>query len=484
MSFARIKPASIRARLTVLYLGLMAFTLTVFCTVLYQVFVRNHQQEFDFALYNHAVDVAQSINVDYYGDFSFTPNALLAKEKVFPFSLGKSFVQVLSLDGRFLGGNRLPLYTEDWQTAFRKGVSYRTLNSSDLQELRRTGPGEKYRQITYLVRNGANPISLLQIAVPTEMLERESKYLLLFFFIGIPTTLVLAGVAGLYLANLALEPIREIVQKAKKLNPSNLSERLPEPDTEDEVKRLTVTLNELLGRIERAFQSHENFIADASHQLKTPLAIVRGELDVFRSKERGPEEVRAFIDSAGQELLHMSRLLDDLLLLTKIDAGAGSFTVRDVRLDEVLLEATARFEVLAQKKNISIRFNLEDRTEGDSKDDFVVQGDSDLLQSMFRNLVDNAIKYSPEGTHVEVRVINEADRVVTLIKDQGEAIPPELAERIFRRHERGNLLMSGASGAGLGLTIAKRIAELHNGNISILQDNSPGKSFQVEMKKN
>lgn len=482
--------SSIRARFTALYLALLAITLTVFCTILFQVFVRNHQQEFDFALYNHAVDVAQSITVDFYGDLIFTSNALLAREKVFPFSLGKSFAQVVSPEGQIvarsnnLGSQMLPLYTEDWQIVFqsKRGHLYRTLTPNELKNVKEALPGERYRQITYLVRRG-KPLFILQIAVPTTLLDREAQSLLLFFMMGIPATLVLAGVGGLYLASKALEPVREIIAKAEQLNPTSLSERLPEPWTEDEIKKLTVTLNGLLGRIERAFQSHENFIADASHQLKTPLAILRGELDVFRSKPRSEEETSAFLDSAGQELQHMSRLLDDLLLLAKIDAGAGSLTLRKIRLDEILLDTISRFEVFSKKKNISIRFDLDDRTQGTQGDDFVVGADSDLLQSMFRNLVDNAIKYSPDSSVIEVKLVNEADRVTTQIRDYGEPIPQELAERLFRRYERGNLLMSGVSGTGLGLTIAKRIAEMHGGNISILQDNLPGKAFQVEIKK-
>jgi len=480
---------SIRVRLTVLYLGLLAVTLAIFCTVLFQLFVRNHQQEFDYALYNHAVDVAQSITVDFFGDFVFTPNAILAKEKVFPFSLGKSFAQVVSPEGNIvarsanLRENSLPLPTDDWQSVFRRGHLYRTLGPKDLGGIKEAIKDENYRQIIFMVRRG-KPLYILQIAVPMTLLDREKKDLLEFFLMGIPAALFLSGIFGLYLAGKALSPVREIITRAEQLNPSNLSERLPEPNTEDEIRMLTITLNGLFGRIEKAFESHENFIADASHQLKTPLAILRGELDVFRSKPRSEAEMRAFTESASQELEHLSRLLDDLLTLAKIDAGAGSLILRKVRLDEVLLDTVARFEVLAKRKNISIRFDLDDRTEGDSEDDFLVEGDPDLLQSMFRNLVDNAIKYSPESSPVEVKLVNEASQVVAHIRDQGEPIPPEVAAKLFQRYERGNLRMGGVSGTGLGLTIAKRIAEMHGGNISISQDNHTGKAFSVAMKKN
>lgn len=493
MFFGRIRRffTSIRFRLTAVYLSLMALTLGIFCAVLFQLFVSNHQQEFDYALFNHAVDVAQSITVDFYGDFVFTPNVFLARQKAFPFSLGKSLAQIISPEGQVvgtssnLGGNYLPIDPGDWQSIFlRRTYITRTLTPAELQGVKAAAPHENYRQILYMMRRGGRPFFVLQIAVPMNLLEKEKADLIKFFFVGIPLALLLAGIFGLYLAGNALKPVREIIKKAQLLNPSNLSERLPEPGTEDEIGAMTLTLNNFLARIERAFESHEHFIADASHQLKTPLAILRGELDVFRSKPRSPQEVSAFVDSAAQELQHLSRLLDDLLTLSKIEAGAGGLILRKVRLDEVLLEATSRFEHIAQKKGISIRFDLDDRTEGEAEDDFEVEGDPDLLLSMFRNLVDNAVKYSPDGSPVEVRLVNEARTVTAHIKDYGEAISPELSERLFQRYERGNIRVGGVSGTGLGLTIAKRIAEMHQGKIMILQDNSPGKSFSVEMKKN
>jgi signal transduction histidine kinase len=397
-------------------------------------------------------------------------------------------VQVVSLEGRVvdrslnLGNKYLPLSTEEWSAVFDRGHVYRTLTAANMQEIDKVLPAENYRQITYLAKRG-KPLFILQIAVPMTLLEREARSMVLFFLIGIPITLLLAGIGGFYLANKALEPVRDVIDKAEQLNPSNLSERLPEHGTDDEIRHLTVTLNGLLGRIEKAFESHEHFIADASHQLKTPLAILRGELDVFRSKPRSPEEVESFVDSSAEELRHMSRLLDDMLLLAKMEAGSGSLTVRDVRLDEVMLEIVARFELIAKRKSIAIRLDLQDLTAGNAGDDFLVKGDPDLLLSMFRNLIDNAIKYSPEGSPVEVQLTNEAYRVVVQIRDFGPEIAPDQAERIFRRYERGNLTISKVSGTGLGLPIARRIAEMHGGNISILLDNPPGKAFQVEMKK-
>jgi signal transduction histidine kinase len=480
--------SSIRTRLTLLFTGLLALALFIFSGFLYQIFITSQQNEFDVNLHNHAVDVAQSVGIDFFGDFVFNSSTLRSNEKFFPFTLGRTFMQVVSPQGQIverstnLEEKSLPLYTEDWQQVFDKGYAFRTLSASEMDGLRYAEPRAQYRQITYLVRRG-KPAFVLQIAAPTTFLYREASALVIFFLIGIPTALILSLFAGFYLSNQALKPVREIIKKADLLNPSNLAERLPTTGTQDEIGNLTETLNNLLGRIQKAFDSQEHFIADASHQLKTPLAVIRGELDVFRSKERTPEEVSAIIDSASQELQHMSRLVNDLLLMAKIDAGAGSLILSDVRLDEVFVEVVARMEVLAKKKNISIRFDLDDRTIGDSADDFLVKGDFDLLQSMFRNLLDNAIKYSPDGSVVEVKLINEADKVITCLRDYGAPISDEVRARIFQRYDRGDFRMSGVSGTGLGLTIAQRIAELHEGKISFLQDNSPGKTFQIEMKK-
>lgn len=480
--------SSIRTRLTLLFTALLALALFIFSGFLYKIFTASQLNEFDANLHNHAVDVAQSVSIDYFGDFVFNSSALRSNEKFFPFTLGRTFMQVVSPQGQImerstnLENKNLPLYTEDWTEVFDKGYAFRTLPASELKSLRYAEPHAQYRLITYLVRRG-KPAFVLQIAVPTTFLYREASALVIFFLIGIPTAMILSLFAGFYLSGQALKPVREIIKKAEQLNPSNLSERLPTTGTQDEIGNLTITLNNLLARIQKAFESHEHFIADASHQLKTPLAVIRGELDVFRTKERSPQEVNAMIHSASQELEHMSRLINDLLLMAKMDAGAGSLIVSDVRLDELFMEVVARMEVLAKKKNISIKFNLDDRTIGDSADDFLVKGDFDLLQSMFRNLLDNAIKYSPDGSVVEVKLINEEEKVITSLRDYGVAIPEEVRARIFQRYERGNLRMSGVSGTGLGLTIAQRIAEIHKGNISILQDNSPGKTFQVEMKK-
>ena len=166
-------------------------------------------------------------------------------------------------------------------------------------------------------------------------------------------------------------------------------------------------------------------------------------------------------------------------MIAQTEAGASALAQRELRLDEVLLESVARMELLARKKNISIRFDMKDA--GDSS--YTTNGDADLLQSMFRNLVENAVKYSPENSSVEVSLSEESTEFICSIKDFGDPISPEVEKKIFDRHYRGNTVKDHTTGSGLGLTIARRIAEMHGGNIELSQGNSLGKSFIVRIKK-
>ena len=477
--------ASIRIRLTTLFTVVLAVTLLIFSSILFHVFNKSNNAEFDIALYNHALDVSETINIDFFGTLIFHNDSTLATEKIIPFPLGRAFMQVVSPKGVIAARSanleqlHLPVLSEDWESVFRNGSAFRTLSAKEMASLHSAISKSNYRMITLLTKRNQEPAFILQIAVPTTLLDQERNGLILLFLIGIPVTLIFAFVGGLYLSGMALQPVRNIIAKAEKLNPSNLSERLPVSSVKDELQQLTITLNEMLARIQSTFESHEHFIADASHQLKTPIAILRGELDVFRNKPRTPEEMNTFLESASQELQYLSRLLEDLLLLAQTEAGASALAQRELRLDEVLLESVARMELLARKKNISIRFDMKDA--GDSS--YTTNGDADLLQSMFRNLVENAVKYSPENSSVEVSLSEESTEFICSIKDFGDPISPEVEKKIFDRHYRGNTVKDHTTGSGLGLTIARRIAEMHGGNIELSQGNSLGKSFIVRIKK-
>jgi heavy metal sensor kinase len=492
MFLSRNKPAggrqsfrSIRVRLTLLFVLLFGASQTVLGILIYGMFVRSHQAQFDAALYNRALDIAQGIEINAFGDVSVRSDILSDNGKNFPFSTGRELVQILKSDGTIvarsagLGSARLPLYIDDWQVLNRQGFALRTLAVRELPK--EFGAKDAYRLLSYLVvdRFLATPHTfILQVAVPMTFLEATLASLLRLLLIAESLMLLGATLLGLIFSRRALAPVTAIIEKAQGLSPSNLSERVPVPAVDDELKTLSETLNELLARLQKAFESQERFVADASHELKTPLAILRGELDVLKLRERSPAEVAEFLSSAGQELNSLSGIVENLLLLARIDAGAGSLAMSRVRLDEVALDVVSKLGRRAKELKIDIRVKLEEGAGG-----FEVPGDAGLLKSMVQNLVENALKFSPEGGSIGVKLGETADSVEFVVSDSGPGISPEDLAHVFERFYRAESTKQKAPGAGLGLAIVQRIVTAHGGKIDVESAPGQGASFRVRIKK-
>jgi signal transduction histidine kinase len=220
--------------------------------------------------------------------------------------------------------------------------------------------------------------------------------------------------------------------------------------------------------LQEAIRSQEAFIADASHQLKTPLAILRGEVDLMRSKPRSAEEIRDFLRSVSQEVTHLSRMIEDLLLLARTDAPAASRMIEAVRLDEVLLELIPKFQKLAEARQVRLALNFADQAT------FEIRGEPMLVRAAIGNVLDNAVKYATPGSQVSVELGGDKDAVVVQVWNAGEAIPPEAMARIFERFFRAE---SDEHGSGLGLSIVKRILDIHQGEVAL--ENREGVSVEL-----
>jgi signal transduction histidine kinase len=487
-------PGGVRLRLTAIFALLFGATLIAFSILLYRVFTLSQQREFDAALFNHAIDVSQSIEVDLFGDLSMHPDILGVTGKVFPFSIGQAFVQVRNKNGtilarsKTLGRGQLPLTADDIRLLPQGGVSFRTLAASQLtQDSAKDGSHDRpsYRLLTYAVDRPELPRLILQIAAPMTFIEKERSELLLFFTLTIPLILVIATLGGLYFSKHAFAPVKAITEKAQVIGASDLSERVPVPEAQDELRQLALTLNGLLNRLQQAFESQERFIADASHQLKTPLSILRGELDVLRSRARTAEEISTFTESASQEISFLSRMVEDLLLLARVDAGMGSLAISSVRMDEICLESVSRLAKLAESRGIRIKLNLADAPASQDAEPgpFTVRGDMGLLQCMLQNLIENAIKYSPDGGTIGMDLEGYREYVVVSVRDHGPGIPPEALPRVFDRFFRGSATREKISGVGLGLAISRRIAEVHGGTLEAESRPGMGSVFTARIKK-
>lgn len=489
MSFAILSRVGLRIRLLALFLAIFGGIFVSFSYFLYRQMINDHQEEFDTFLYNYAIDVARSIEVDLFGDINVRPNIFFESEKVFPFALGETYIQVHNrVTGRLvaksssLRAHALPYFPNAFKEGAREGAIFRRLSEED-SKAAGLRPGV-YRLIDYYIDKPGPWDFVLQVAVPMGLIEKEKKDYRAFFLIGIPILLILATMGGWFLSGRALKPINEIIRTSRSLTAQQLSARVPVPESRDEVRLLVETLNDLFNRLESAFRSQETFIADASHQLKTPLAVLRGEIDLMLSKDRSPEEVREFLSVTSQEVDYLNRIVEDLLIIARVDAAKSFLAWEWVRLDESLLDVTARLERPAASKNIKMHVRLdEEPAEAGDFRSFEVRGDADLLRSLIENFVANAIKYSPAGSSVSLRLVDEGPRLRLTVSDQGPGIASEDQSRIFERFFRAEGGRGKVAGSGLGLPIAKKIADLHGAELSVESEPGRGAVFQVIFKK-
>jgi two-component system OmpR family sensor kinase len=289
--------------------------------------------------------------------------------------------------------------------------------------------------------------------------------------------LVVSLVAGFLLARRSLAPLEAIVMRTASITAADLDERLPVVNPHDELGRLARIINELLGRVGDAFRTQRQFVADASHELRTPLAIIRGEADLALRRDSRPEiEYRDALAVVQGEAVRLSRIVDDLFLLARVDAGASALSRQPVPLDQLMADAMRSVRSLADTQQVTVvAYDI-----GDA----VVHGDPVLLHRLLLNLLDNALKHSPVGGTVTLSLATDDARAMAhlQIRDEGPGVPEEQRARVFERFVHGvqSAPSRNSNGAGLGLAIAQAVAMAHGGRIRVL-DHAPGATFDVAL---
>jgi len=317
---------------------------------------------------------------------------------------------------------------------------------------------------------GIQPAALI-IARSTKQIDQALAGLLRTLIIAVPLALALAAAGGIFLARRVLKPVDKIAQTAQEIEESDLSRRI-NVNTKDELGRLAATLNEMIGRLEKAFQRQKQFTSDASHELRTPLAVIEAESTLALQKERPSSDYRQSLEIISQESRQMSSLIDQLLTLARADAGKEQWNFMEVDLGKLIGNLSTDVEVLCQEKGLSFQL-------GQSQD-LVVKGDEARLRELFMNLLDNAIKYTPAPGTVSVSFRREGQMAVVASMDTGIGIPAEDIPFIFERFYRVDKSRSRAEGgSGLGLAICRHIAEAHGGKIEVESQVGVGSTFSV-----
>jgi heavy metal sensor kinase len=323
-----------------------------------------------------------------------------------------------------------------------------------------------WRLISQPVIRQGQIIGWLQIAKSLEALEEISDKLSAELLFLLPFILIIAGCGGLFLSSRALQPISQITQTAQAISAIDLAQRLNYKGAKDEVGQLATTFDQMLERLQAGFEREQRFTADAAHELRTPLTVIKGRIDVTRSRERTPDEYEQTLQDLEQEVDRLIRLSNGLLLLARIDRGQLPFEPLPVDLNNLLEVIVEQVQYAAESQQIKLLNNL--------TPDLWVQGDPDQLTSLFLNLVDNAVKYTPQGGVVWVRSNFHSNVVQVMIINTGYGISKEHLPHLFERFYRADSARSqGKSGAGLGLAIAHEIARLHGG--TIIADSIPNK---------
>lgn len=282
-----------------------------------------------------------------------------------------------------------------------------------------------------------------------------------------PIVLVSAGVSGHLLSRRALAPVAAVAREAQRIHDANLQVRLPRLNTHDELAHLSSTLNEMLDRIESGVRGISEFTAYASHELRTPVALIRTEADLALQFDRTPREYREAIAIIGSEAQHMSSLLDSLLFLARADAGTEDVRLERVDARAICLQAFDKWRPLLAKARLQFRLNIPAHPVG-------ILADSGYLQRLLNVLLENAGKYTPAGGCVTLELAADGSAARCSIIDTGIGIPPEDQSRIFERFRRaGNVQQSEAPGSGLGLALARWIADHHRTELRV--DSAPGR---------
>jgi two-component system OmpR family sensor kinase len=333
--------------------------------------------------------------------------------------------------------------------------------------------GTSYRLLVVPYRKGAS-LWALMVATSLARADRALRKLVMALLAADAVGVVLAAGSGWSLARRALQPVARMTEEAGLLGASGgLTERIQAPKAADELGRLAETLNGMLARLERAVTQQRRFVANASHELRTPLTVMRSEIDVSLASDALSGDARAVLESTREEVARMTGIVENLLTLARIDEQELRLVRRPCDLREIAAATARGLGPIARQRGVTIRLN------GNRGP---VEADPERLGQVVRNLLDNAIRYSPRGATVIVEVANHDGQAELAVRDEGPGIDPAELEHVFERFYRGDPSRPPAgTGSGLGLAICQEIAEAHGGGMTATSAAGQGSTFRLRL---
>ena len=457
---------SFRLRLTAWYLAFFSLLFVVFGIFLYGILSSALEKRLDDTLISQANTTAVLFQ-----DEIEEMNGDLAKAAAEAVSEMRLRGTVAVFDGSKMLAASAPVVREEFESVAAEAA--RAPQADLLLTMPRSG---RYGARAASRRITTDRTYLVLAVEPLDSIAASLQVFRQVLVFGMPLLLMVAGIGGYWLTTRSLAPLGLMAEQARQISGSNLHTRLDIGRAADELTVLAGSFNELLSRLDQSFESMRRFVADASHELRTPISVIRGEADVSLTHDRPAAEYRESLAIILDESRRLSRLVDDLLNLARADAGNVRLEFRDFYFNDLVAECCRSMQTLASARHIE----LECHTDGDVP----FRGDEELLRRLVVNLLDNAIRYTPEGGRVSAELETQGADVRVRVSDTGVGISADAASHIFERFYRSDKARSRADGGfGLGLSIVKWIAESHHGDVQLTKRPEKGSVFTVTLPR-
>ena len=459
---------SVRGRLTLFYVSVLAVALTIVGTLIYVLLARALFVRVDETLEAGVLIAATSLSndLDEGQDFEDAARSTVAEQ-----ASSTQMLAVYDKQGRLLAeSGRDP----DLHIPLPPAAAL-----SDSEPLLQTvleHDGDDRHRLAFRRVSLPQAEYVVAVGADLEPMDEELEFLRGILGYMVPIALVIAAIGGSFLARQSLSPVVAMADRARRIGVENLSERLPVANPRDELGHLAETFNELLARLETSLILQRQFMADASHELRTPVTTTRTAAAVaLQQSHRDESEYRETLKIVEQQAARLSRVVDDMFTLARADAGNYPMRSMPMYLDEVVEEIVRASRVVADTREVGVEAHVVPSAA------FI--GDEDLIRRMIVNLVDNAVRHSPAHATVRVELDATDTGFAIAVKDQGAGIAPEIREQIFERFFRVDAARrpGAREGAGLGLALARWIARSHGGDVVLARSSQSGSTFVISL---
>jgi len=448
-----------KERLAFLYLISTAGIISILFMVIVFTVKKSVYQQLDHDIRLEALKHSGDILVEK-GVLSFDKSAWMEREHQMV-QVNPVFVQAIADHGKIIA--RSPNLKDD-SLCYNPNLSGKFINS--------TLAGNPIRQFQLAINKDGKRYGYLLVAMSLDSAQMVLKKLKRTLLLAFPVVLLVLFFWARFIAGKSIKPVTTIIKTADKITQKNLGERIHLPNNKDELHLLVTTINQLLDRIEQALEREKQFTSDAAHELKTPLQVMKGNMEILIRKPRSTEEYQTKIANCLKEINRMAHLVDQLLLLARFESQKKALDTKEVPLDDLAEQLMQKKLWQIEQKKINLKLEIQELVS--------VYSDPYLLHIILENILSNAIKYTPEGGNISIVIGKEANRAFLSVQDSGTGIKPEDLDKIFNRFYRSDALKHPEiKGTGLGLSIVKRLSEILQLDFKL--ESKPGDGLLVRL---